>query len=126
MITRGAGMFDVMNAIGLDASAVGNREFDKGWADLRDRIIGAPGSENAQWEYLGANVYAKGTQDPVLPEYAILTINGIRIGVIGAVTEETSALVSPGFTSGWWRRASFRYALRMASSPASRATPSTP
>src|SRR6478752_7419359 len=87
---------DVMNAIGLDASAVGNHEFDKGWADLRDRIIGPDDDRNAEWDYLGANVYAKGTQDPVLPEYAIITINGIRVGVIGAVTEETSALVSPG------------------------------
>ena len=89
---------DVMNAIGLDASAVGNHEFDKGWADLRDRIIGGDvhNPTNAHWDYLGANVYAKGTQDPVLPEYAIITINGIRVGVIGAVTEETPSLVSPG------------------------------
>jgi 5'-nucleotidase len=85
---------DVMNEIGLDASAVGNHEFDKGWPDLRDRII--DGGNNAEWDYLGANVYAKGTTTPVLPEYSIITINGIRVGVIGAVTEETSALVSPG------------------------------
>ena len=60
---------DMFNALDLDASAVGNHEFDKGWADLRDRVIGAPGAENAEWDYLGANVYAEGTEDPVLPEY---------------------------------------------------------
>src|SRR5689334_5398203 len=27
---------DVLNALEMDASAVGNHEFDKGWADLRD------------------------------------------------------------------------------------------
>ncbi len=87
---------DMFNALGLDASAVGNHEFDQGWADLRDRVIGAPGARNAQWDYLGANVYAKGTTDPVLPEYATFDVDGVTVGVIGAVTEETSSLVSPG------------------------------
>ena len=56
---------DVMNEIDVDASAVGNHEFDKGWADLRDRVIGPSGSRNATWDYLGANVYQKGTTTPV-------------------------------------------------------------
>jgi 5'-nucleotidase len=86
---------DVLNALGLDASAVGNHEFDQGFADLRDRVIGADGSRNATWDYLGANVYAKGTTDPVLPEYASFDIDGVDIAVVGAVTEETKTLVSP-------------------------------
>jgi 5'-nucleotidase len=87
---------DVMNEIDLDASAVGNHEFDKGWADLRDRVIGPSGNRNATWDYLGANVYQKGTQNPVLPEYATYTVNNVTVGVIGAVTQETPSLVSPG------------------------------
>ena len=86
---------DVLNALGLDASAVGNHEFDQGIADLQERIIGAEGSRNAQWDYLGANVYAKGTTDPVLPEYASFTLGGLDVAVVGAVTEETRSLVSP-------------------------------
>ncbi|QIX27014.1 ExeM/NucH family extracellular endonuclease [Nocardioides sp. JQ2195] len=86
---------DVMNALGLDASAVGNHEFDKGWADLRDRVIGPDDARNAQWDYLGANVYAKGTTDPVLPEFATFEVDGVTVGVVGAVTEETASLVSP-------------------------------
>ena len=87
---------DVMNALGLDASAVGNHEFDQGWVDLRDRVIGQAGSRNAQWDYLGANVYAAGTQNPVLPEYSLSEIDGVTVAVVGAVTEETETLVSPG------------------------------
>ncbi|WP_161962458.1 ExeM/NucH family extracellular endonuclease [Nocardioides speluncae] len=87
---------DMFNALGLDASAVGNHEFDKGWVDLRDRVIGPENDRNALWSYLGANVYAKGTQDPVLPEYALYEIQGVTVGVVGAVTEETGSLVSPG------------------------------
>jgi len=84
---------DVMNAIGLDASAVGNHEFDRGWDDLRDRVI--DNGANAMWDYLGANVYEKGTETPVLPSYMTYDINGVTVGVIGAVTAETTSLVSP-------------------------------
>ena len=87
---------DVMNKLDLDASAVGNHEFDKGWADLRDRVIGPAATPNATWTYLGANVYKKGTTTPVLPEYAPFTVNGVTVAVIGAVTQETPSLVSPG------------------------------
>lgn len=86
---------DVLNALDLDASSVGNHEFDRGYADLRDRVIGPAANTNADWTYLGANVYAKGTQNPVLPEFDIITMGGITVGVIGAVTSETSTLVSP-------------------------------
>lgn len=104
---------DVLNELCLNASSVGNHEFDKGYADLTERVIGGdaghqpsqacatfagtqePGT-NALWSYLGANVYDKGTTNPALPEYATYEVKGITIGVVGAVTEETPALVSPG------------------------------
>jgi 2',3'-cyclic-nucleotide 2'-phosphodiesterase (5'-nucleotidase family) len=81
---------DVLNAIGLDASAVGNHEFDKGFADLKGRV-----QDRANWEYLGANVYNKGTTTPALAEYYVQDIGGVSVGVIGAVTEETPSLVNP-------------------------------
>ncbi|KQQ89972.1 ExeM/NucH family extracellular endonuclease [Arthrobacter sp. Leaf137] len=84
---------DVLNALELKASAVGNHEFDGGWADLRDRVI-ADGS-NAKFPYLGANVYRKGTTEPVLPEYTVLDMNGIKVAVIGTVTQEVPSLVTP-------------------------------
>jgi 5'-nucleotidase len=84
---------DVLNALELRASAVGNHEFDGGWADLRDRVIA--GGSNAAFPYLGANVYQKGTTEPVLPEYTILDMNGIKVAVIGTVTQEVPSLVTP-------------------------------
>jgi 5'-nucleotidase len=84
---------DVLNALDLKASAVGNHEFDRGWADLRDRVIN--GGTNATWDYLGANVYNKGTTTPALPEYSLQTVGGFTIGVVGVVTQETASLVSP-------------------------------
>lgn len=82
---------DVLNAAGLESSAVGNHEFDKGLDDLTDRVM----TDNAEFDYLGANVYEKGTETPALPEYDLITKNGIDIAVIGAVTQETRSLVSP-------------------------------
>ena len=57
---------ETLNAAGLDVSAVGNHEFDHGFADLTDRVMPL-----ARWEYLGANVYDRVTGDPALPEYWI-------------------------------------------------------
>ncbi len=85
---------DVLNALDLAASAVGNHEFDRGYADLVDRVIA--GGDNAEFDYLGANVYDKGTQNPALDEYTIIDAGGVRLGVIGAVTQETPTLVTPG------------------------------
>ena len=81
---------DVLNALELAASGTGNHEFDQGLADLVGRVTDA-----ADFPYLGANVYAKGTEDPVLPAYATLEVEGLSVAVIGAVTEETPSLVTP-------------------------------
>ncbi|WP_166790452.1 ExeM/NucH family extracellular endonuclease [Cryobacterium tagatosivorans] len=81
---------DALNLAGLDVSAVGNHEFDQGFADLRDRVI-----PRAQWEYLGANVYDRTTGKPALPEYYVQDFNGVSVGFIGAVTNELPSLVSP-------------------------------
>ncbi len=86
---------EVLNALALDASSVGNHEFDKGFADLRDRIIGPSATPNAKWNYLGANVYLKGTTTPALAEYKVLTMGTVTVGVIGVVTDDTDSLVSP-------------------------------
>lgn len=81
---------DTLNAAGLDVSAVGNHEFDQGFADLTDRIMPA-----ADWAYLGANVYDKGTRNPALPEFWTAKFQGVTIGFVGAVTDELPSLVSP-------------------------------
>ena len=84
---------DVLNALELRTSAVGNHEFDGGWADLRDRVVA--GGANAKFPYLGANVYKKGTTEPALPEYTVLEMNGVKVAVIGTVTQEVPSLVTP-------------------------------
>jgi 2',3'-cyclic-nucleotide 2'-phosphodiesterase (5'-nucleotidase family) len=79
---------DALNAAGLDASAVGNHEFDKGIDDLLNRVI-----PRAEFDYLGANVYRDGKR--ALPAYSVEDIGGVRVGYIGVVTAQTGELVSP-------------------------------
>ncbi|SME90384.1 5'-nucleotidase [Cellulosimicrobium cellulans J34] len=81
---------DVLNALDLEASAVGNHEFDQGFADLTGRV-----TDEANWAYLGANVYDKGTTNPALPEYQVVEVGGLDVGFVGVVTEETPTLVTP-------------------------------
>jgi 5'-nucleotidase len=81
---------EALNAAGLDVSSVGNHEFDQGFADLTDRVMPL-----ALWDYLGANIYTKGTTTPALPEYYTRTFDGVTIGFVGAVTDELPSLVSP-------------------------------
>ena len=72
---------DVLNALDLEASAAGNHEFDRGLADLTGRVTTA-----ADFRYLGANIYAKGTTTPILDEYVIVDVDGLSVAIIGAVS----------------------------------------
>jgi len=91
---------DALNAMGLQVSAVGNHEFDQGYADLTTRVM-APYDPvtnpygGATWQYLGANVRDAGTGDPALPETWTESFGDIKVGFIGVVTNETPTLVSP-------------------------------
>ena len=105
---------EVLNDIGLDASTVGNHEFDAGLAELHRIIKGGcakpePGSplascvrgpyRGARFQYLGANVVdARGRH--VIAPYMIKRFKGIPVGFIGAVTRETPQLVIPSGVAG--------------------------
>lgn len=82
-----------LNAAGLDVSAVGNHEFDRGFADLEGRV-----QDLADWEYIGANVYRDGV--PALTETYTRTFDDVSIGFVGAVTEELPSLVNPAGIEG--------------------------
>ncbi|MFI6760325.1 ExeM/NucH family extracellular endonuclease [Micromonospora sp. NPDC050417] len=84
---------DALNQMGLAASAVGNHEFDKGFADLTGRV-----TDRANFPLLGANVYRG--NERVLPAYSVSTVGGVKVGFVGVVTEQTANLVSPDGIAG--------------------------
>jgi 2',3'-cyclic-nucleotide 2'-phosphodiesterase (5'-nucleotidase family) len=87
---------DVENAWGLDATSLGNHEFDYGVDRLRAHV------ERADFPFLATNVVETATGE--IPDYLqpskVFTINGTPVGVIGAELENTPELVSAGATAG--------------------------
>lgn len=82
----------VLNAAGVEVSAAGNHEFDKGWTDLSGRVVAA-----SDFPYLAANVYDADTTTVASPlqEYELFEKGGVTIAVVGAVTGDLPSLVSP-------------------------------
>ncbi|MBF0563692.1 MAG: 5'-nucleotidase C-terminal domain-containing protein, partial [Nitrospirae bacterium] len=79
---------ECFNAMGLNALALGNHEFDKGPAPLSVFIKGA------KFPVLSANVDFSGEpllRDIVKP-YAVLEVGGEKIGVIGVTTPDTQKI----------------------------------
>nr|WP_154924261.1 choice-of-anchor I family protein [Microbacterium testaceum] len=88
---------DALKAATLDVSAVGNHEFDRGFADLTDRVIPRYGDNAGDRSdfALGANVYLKGTKTPALKPYTIKDVGGTKIAFVGTVTRQTAGMVDP-------------------------------
>ncbi|MBI5440251.1 MAG: 5'-nucleotidase C-terminal domain-containing protein [Deltaproteobacteria bacterium] len=89
-LTRGASVIDAMNALAFDAMVLGNHEFDFGPAVLKARI------EEARFPVLAANVDGV----PGVKPYALLSAGGVRIAVIGVLTERTRIETHPDNVKG--------------------------
>ena len=119
----------MLNAIGVEASAIGNHEFDLGSRVLRDAITpgSAAGWNGANFAYLSANLDFSGDADlnarftntlagGPIPEAstlkgriapsAVITEGGEKIGLVGATTQLLESISSPtgtevkGFPTG--------------------------
>ena len=87
---------DVENAWGLDATSLGNHEFDYGIPRLQQHIA------RAEFPFLATNVIedTTGARPAWLEPSKVFTVNGTQVGVIGAELTETPDLVSAGATAG--------------------------
>jgi len=96
-----------MNMLGMKASSVGNHEFDQGKVELLRQQRGgcesaradkackfAPDFSGARYQYLSANVIDTQTGKPLLPAYQIEEAHGVKVGLIGAVLQDTAAVVT--------------------------------
>ena len=94
---------EAMNKLGLEATSVGNHEFDEGYKELlpcrpaaafrwrwRDNQNScAAHASRAPTSSLSANVKFTGTDKTILPPYWIKKIHGVKIGFIGMTLEGT-------------------------------------
>lgn len=81
-----------MNALGYQAAAIGNHEFDSGPPALANFI------EAADFPVLSANIDASAqvSLTGLIEPYTIIDVAGQSIGVFGLTTEETPIISSPG------------------------------
>lgn len=92
---------DLAAEVNFVGGTVGNHEFDQGFADLANRINGSAGMTQPTWDYLAANVTdSTGHVPSPLVPYEVYTVAGVRIAVIGAVTQSVPSLVSPAGIAG--------------------------
>jgi 2',3'-cyclic-nucleotide 2'-phosphodiesterase (5'-nucleotidase family) len=80
--TKGEAMVDVMNAMGCDAAAIGNHEFDFKIEALNRRV------EQANFPFLSANIRKKtnGEIPGFATPYIVKEVDGVRVGLIGLTT----------------------------------------
>lgn len=99
-----------MNAMRFDVGTLGNHEFDEGGEEMLRLLEGgqredgeqfqdgentsAPSFPGADFPYVAANVLWKDSGAPVLEPYRIVERGGIRVGFIGATTQETPEILT--------------------------------
>ena len=107
------------NLIGVQASTIGNHEFDLGSSAFRGAFASSSSFVGARFPYLSANLDFSGDSDlrsvfvdttatagleaasanngKIVPS-AVITVNGERIGLVGATTQLIEAISSPSGT----------------------------
>jgi len=88
--SQGRASIEVMNLLGIDVACLGNHEFDFGQAVLKQRI------SEARFPLLAANLSGM----PEVPASRQFVRNGIKVTVIGLVTDETPQSSHPRNTVG--------------------------
>ena len=81
--------FKLMNMIGYDAMVLGNHEFDNPRGVLMKQI------EWADFPVLGANIVKKDTGKTLVEPYIIKEVGGLKVAILGLITEQTPTLVLP-------------------------------
>ncbi|MEN6389087.1 MAG: 5'-nucleotidase C-terminal domain-containing protein [Syntrophomonas sp.] len=87
----GQSVMKVFNYMGVAASALGNHEFDWGV----EKVTGIDGSSiEADYPILCANLFRKGdTTAPVFTPYKTYTLDGVKVAVIGGISESAPGII---------------------------------
>jgi 5'-nucleotidase / UDP-sugar diphosphatase len=89
---KGKAEVEFMNTIGFDVMAVGNHEFDDGPDVLADFI------EEAEFPVISGNTVIGDAERlaGLVDEWAVLDVNGEKIGILSVLTPDTAVIASPG------------------------------
>ncbi len=87
-LSKGEYIIDIMNEVGYALAIPGNHEFDYGMEKFLSNV------ERANAQYLSCNfVDAEGKA--VLEPYAVIEVNGVKLGFVGISTPETVTKSNP-------------------------------
>ena len=99
-----------LSLMGLEASAVGNHEFDKGADELLrlqrggchpgDGCKGPHPFKGAGFQYLAASTVVESTGQTLLPAYHVKRFQGLPVAFIGLTLEGTPGIVVPAGVAG--------------------------
>jgi 5'-nucleotidase len=107
---------EAMNKLGLEATSVGNHEFDEGYQELlrmqrggclpdgdglnNQNSCAAGTFTGAKFHILAANVKYSGTNKTILPSYWVKNFHGAKVGFIGMTLKETPSIVTQAGVAG--------------------------
>ena len=93
-IFHGLPVFEIVNLFGLDAFTLGNHDFDYGWMQARKFV------EVAKYPTVSCNVVGADGKLFTKP-YVLLTVNGLRVAIIGAMTDTLNGLQFQKLMGEW-------------------------
>jgi 5'-nucleotidase/UDP-sugar diphosphatase len=84
---KGVPIFEVMSAMNYDASTLGNHEFDFGWAHIEQF------KKAAAFPVITANAFSPDGELIADVPYKVIEVNGIRVGILGLISERTPEMI---------------------------------
>jgi len=94
-IFHGLPVYQIGNLLGFDAATLGNHEFDYGWMQVRKFI------QTAKYPIVTSNMVNSAGQLFTPKPFVILTVNGLRVAVLGAMTDTLVSLTTPKVLEDW-------------------------
>jgi len=94
-IFHGLPVFEIANLFGFDASTLGNHEFDYGWPQAQKFLA------TARYPIVTCNVVDDRGRLFTPKPYVILKVNGLRVAVIGVMTDTLAEVTTPKSLGEW-------------------------
>ena len=95
-LTRGRSMVEVLNRLGIAATALGEHDFAWSQDTLRRRM------SEARYAWLAANVFdsATGRRPDWIVPFRMVDVGGLKVAVVGYITADTKTSVKAEHTAG--------------------------
>ena len=94
-IFHGLPVFEIANLLGIDAATLGNHDFDYGWMQTRKFM------STAKYPIVSCNIVNEKGELFTGEPYTVLTVNGLRVAVLGAMTNTLKTLSLPKLLGQW-------------------------